>query len=123
MPTYLYKCSFCNHRFDVVKTVASRDDEESCEKCNKIAERKLCHFAISGASEYKAHFNPAFGKVCKSKRQEKEILAEFRDKGEPLIEVGDEPVEKLHKRFDTQREEAREKRWSESAEQIISEVL
>lgn len=40
-----------------------------------------------------------------------------------MQEVGNEPVENIHKYYDQQREAKQQERWAESAEQVIKETL
>lgn len=120
---YPYWCAECDHEFDVIKSVAEIDIEEKCPSCQKIAERTIKGAMLMGVNDWTEQFNPAFGCVVKNKRHQREILAKFKGAGKEMVEIGSEPVEKLHKKYDTQREEVRNKRWSEPTEKIIQEVL
>lgn len=120
---YPYLCSSCEHSFDVIKSLGEINTEEICEKCGNVATRTIGRFSFAGASDWKPEFNPAFGCVVKSKRHQREILSRFSHQGKEFIEIGNEPVEKLHKKFDSQREAAHQARWSESSDKIIGEVL
>ena len=64
-------------------------------------------FKTSGIPESPT-FNPGLGEIVKSKAHLKELC---KIKGvEP---IGNEKPESLHKYYDKQREDAREKQWSE----------
>ena len=84
-----------------MKSVDARNDEECCPECESVATRCLptsLHFY--GAADWDtAHYNPIFGKVMKSNAQARQ---EAKSRG--MTEVGNEPVEKIHKKFDTERE-------------------
>lgn len=122
MPTYIYYCATCQKQFDVVKSMAHYDRDETCPD-GHLAERRIARCNFTGASDWNPTYNPAFGCVVKSKKHQRELLAQAAGAGRPMIEIGSEPVENLHKAADRQQRETREKRWSESAEQIRKEVL
>jgi putative FmdB family regulatory protein len=122
MPIYPYRCIGCESRFDVVKSMSRIDDDEFCP-CGSPASRSIGLTSIANTGDWKPTFNPAFGQVVKSKAHQREILSEYKDKGRDFIEVGNEPVENIHKYYDAQREETRNKRWNESNEQILHEAL
>lgn len=96
---------------------------ENCSTCNNVAERRLGRPSLVRVNDWTESYNPAFGKVVRSKAHQREILAEYRDQGREFIEVGNEPVEQIHKHFDGQREAKRVERWSEPTEKIIHEAL
>jgi hypothetical protein len=56
-----------------------------------------------------AAWNPGLGSVTTGIKD-----AERQAKARGLEPIGSEPVEKLHSRFETQREETREKRWRDA---------
>lgn len=122
MPIYLYECPACQARFDVVKSVAQINDSERCG-CGSEAERKISRVNFTNAGDWHPTYNPALGQVVRSKAHLRSILADHKARtGTEMIEVGNEPVENIHKRADRHRAEAREKTWSESAEKILHEV-
>lgn len=123
MPTYPYYCPSCDNQFDVVKSMSRLDDAELCTKCNNRADRHIGRVNFSGAGDWHPDFNPAFGCVVKSKAHQREILSRYKDKGKDFIEVGNEPVENIHKYYDNQRAEKQKERWSEPVEKVLAEGL
>lgn len=125
MPTYPYSCPNpkCGHQFEVIKSIARIEDAERCVKCDSQAQRGIARVNFNNAGDWKPSYNPGLGRVVKSKAHQREILAEYRDKGRDFFEVGNEPVENIHKYYDTQREEKRAERWNESADQVLHETF
>ena len=123
MPSYPYRCSKCENKFDVIKSISAIDTAESCTNCYSIADRCIGLVNFNGAADWSGSYNPAFGCYVRSKVHQREILAELKDKGREMVEVGTEPVEKIHKHYDNQRDKIRADRWNESAEQVIKETL
>lgn len=110
MPHYPYECPECDFDFEITKSVKEIDDPEHCPACNSIAERYIAKTGgFIGASDWDtAHYNPAFGKVMKSN-------AEARKEAKRLgmEEVGNEPVEKIHKKFDCDRKDKNDKLYDD----------
>ncbi len=123
MPIYPYSCDVCHHYFDVIKPMGNLDDSEYCKICGGPAFRGIAHTAFIGGGDWIETYNPAFGCVVKSKRHQRQILADFKAKGKEFVEIGNEPVENIHKNFEKQREQKRLERWSESHEKILGEAL
>lgn len=109
MPYYPYVCNDCGHEFEVVKSVKAIDDPEHCQVCNALSDRVIAKTGgFIGASDWDtAHYNPAFGKVMKSNA---EARREAKRMG--LEEVGNEPVDNIHKKFDGDREKKINDRWN-----------
>lgn len=116
---YPYACHICNTETEVTKSVKDIDNVERCEKCNAVMERfiaKSQHFY--GASDWdSAHYNPAFGKVMKSNT---EVRKEAKRLG--MEEVGNEPVERIHKKFDSERAEKIRKRTDSIFDTSLGEL-
>ena len=123
MPTYCYSCPKCDCDFEIVKSVARYADEERCQHCGFPAERRISRVNIANTADWKPTFNPAFGKVVKSRRHQREILAEYKDRGREMIEIGNEPIDSIHGHFDKIREDRRNERWAESTDKIMKEGL
>lgn len=121
MPTYPYICPLCDHEFDVTKSIARIEDDEHCSLCRGKAHRHIARVNFSNAGDWNPSFNHAFGCVVKSKKHQREIIDRYRDKGRDFEEVGNEPVENIHKYYDNKREEMQKERWSESAAKILQE--
>lgn len=109
MPTYDYECHNCKHEFEVIKSISRIDDIESCSSCGKTDTRRIIfRFHFYGASDWdKGEYNPAFGKFIRNARHRKE---EAKRRG--MIEVGNEDVEKIHKRDDDNLKQIIENSWS-----------
>lgn len=123
MPTYPYFCETCKDGFDVTKSVSQIDDDENCKKCGCVAQRHIARVNFNGASDWNSSYNPALGCVVRSKSHQREILSRYKAEGRELIEVGNEPVENIHKHYDQQRLDTQKERWSESPEKILHEAL
>jgi putative FmdB family regulatory protein len=84
--TYVYQCTKCAVKFDVIKSVADFDRNEFCEDCGAPAERKFTpRVHIMGAKVEDAEYNPALGCVTKGRRHREEIA-----KSMGLVEVGND---------------------------------
>ena len=46
MPIYEYYCDSCQHQFEALRPVSSRDEPAACSQCSSPAERKLSTFAF-----------------------------------------------------------------------------
>lgn len=108
MPVYDYECQQCSNTFDVAKALADLNRSEACPECTSHqTSRVISRTHFYGASDWdKAEYNPAFGKVIRNKIHR---AKEAKERG--MIEVGDEPVEKIHKHFDDQLEKDANDRW------------
>ena len=106
---YAYRCSTCGHEFDVIKRASDYDKEEACERCTSPAIREFVpqklHLVHTKVQE--AEYNPGLGCVTKSRQHRAEIC---KEKG--LEEIGNENPEKIHKHFDSRREENWERGWN-----------
>jgi len=70
----------------------------------------LPHIDKTAAGDWNnVSYNPGLGQWTKSTRHARQIA---KEKG--LIEVGNEPVESLHKHYDKQRKDKVEQRWAEA---------
>lgn len=107
---YAYACPKCAFRFDVVKPHTQMRDPESCRQCGAESVREFApqrvHFI--GASVQHAEYNPGLGCVVRNKQHRAELA---RSRG--LEEVGSEPVEKLHKKHDTERAESLDRKYDD----------
>lgn len=106
MPTYLYRCTRCGVKSEIVKSMHDSSREEICGECNITLDRVYTSFQILGAKVQDAEFNTGLGCVVKSTRHRKE-LAERRG----LIEIGNETPETSHREIVVKREKEREKEW------------
>lgn len=95
MPSYLYVCQGCKHHFDVHKPLSEIDRHEQCPICNTSGVRRIARVNIDKASAgdwNRMERNHAFGKAMTPKQAEKEA------KRRGWIELGNEPLDKIHKR-------------------------
>src|SRR3990167_7844644 len=118
---YPYRCLDCKHEFNVIKSFSVIERTEHCEKCDAVCERTIAPSYLGNTAEFIASFNPAFGKVVKSRNHQREILAEFKDKGKEMEEVGNEPLEKIHSYHDNKREQIRQEKWANVDREMLYE--
>ena len=119
MPIYPYQCTECDHEFEVAKRVAQIEDIEHCEECEAVASRGISDkISFSGEKEWDtAHYNPAFGKVMGSNS---EARREAKRMG--MIEMGDEPVEKINKKYDADRKNKSDKMYDDLFSTSLGDV-
>jgi hypothetical protein len=122
---YTYRCLRveCDRgTFDITKSVKAIDDEEICPTCLHPAERIFNPGKpqiMNAGDGWNDHaVNPAFGKVIGSKAMLRKELAEAKSRGYEMIEVGNEPVEKIHKAGESSREQTRNDRWRQAAREV-----
>lgn len=106
MPTYVYQCTKCAKRTEIVKSMHDSGREEICSECSITLSRVYTTFQILGAKVEDAEFNPGLGCVTKSAKHRAEIA-----KQKDLIEVGNETPDTLYKETVVKREQEREKEW------------
>lgn len=117
MPTYPHFCHKCAHDWDVVTTIAERNDPAPCPKCRTVGERQLTVAGINGAADWNTQsFNPGLGCYTKNTRDARRIA-----KSRGYQEVGNEPVESIHKAYDKQRADAKQKRWADDREKLYGD--
>jgi putative FmdB family regulatory protein len=113
MPTYEWDCVGCRVTWDVVTRIAERDEPQRCPKCQALGTRNpvvLCAIDKSAASDWNnVSYNPGLGCWTKSWKHGREIA-----KSRGMEEIGNEPVENIHKKYEKQRAETRAKRWEEA---------
>ncbi len=108
MPTYPYECKFCLYHFDIMKTVASIDDDEPCPECDSATDRLIArNQSFYGADQWDCvGYDPAFGQIIKDNSHRKRLA---KEKG--MIEIGNEPVDKMHRHFETQLDKDLDSNW------------
>lgn len=120
---YPYQCLECQRHFEVIKSVRYIDAPEHCE-CGSIAKRYIGKTHFYGASDWwtGTHYNPAFGKLIRSKAHMNEEVMLARREGKDLIEVGNESVHKINAAADKRRDDRAAERWREASRELgISE--
>ena len=70
----------------------------------------------------KGEYNPGLGMYIRNRGHLKDELKRRRDAGRDIIEVGDEPPEKIYKSLESEREKRRAARWAEPVEKMLHEV-
>jgi len=111
MPTYAWKCSN-GHDWEVVTTIAQRDEPSICPECRFAGARGLTLPQIdktAAADWNNASYNPGLGCWTKGTKHARQIA-----KSRGLIEVGNEDPGKIHKENDKLREDNRANRWKEA---------
>lgn len=105
---YAYHCPGCTHEFDVVKSVKEIDLDEHCPQCATRSERRFVPSRVyfTGTKVEHAEYNPGLGCIVRNKDHRAEIA-----KSKGLEEIGNEPVERIHKHFEKAREEKLEKAY------------
>lgn len=72
MPTYSAQCTECNHRFDIFRRIAERDNPANCEKCKAPAQRIVDKARI--APDYEPYQCPITGEEIRGRRAHEENL-------------------------------------------------
>jgi putative FmdB family regulatory protein len=111
VPTYDWTCEKCDKGFETIESIKEYSGKAECPTCgNPTTERNYsrCLFYNVGASVENAEYNPAFGQIVKNSKHRKELA-----KAHGLVEIGNEPTEKIHKKFESDRSEKRKKAWDD----------
>jgi len=115
---YAYHCDSCGHSFDVIKPAAEYQSPELCPRkaCGAPARKEFVprKTYLSGTAVQEAEFNPGLGCIVKNKQHRAEIC---RQRG--LEEIGNEKPETIHRHFDREREERRERAWASTTESWV----
>lgn len=58
MPIYEYRCTSCEHLFELLETTYDESKEKTCVKCGAAAERiiSLTSFQLKGSGWYKTDY-------------------------------------------------------------------
>jgi putative FmdB family regulatory protein len=116
MPSYPYECPKCESQFDAYKGFDDIDRLEECPNCGMLLDkdcRKIARVYFTGEKPFDPYYCPGLGSVVTSKA-ERQRLAKSRG----LQEVGNEPVENIHRHFDNERDRKCENRWKEFSEPV-----
>lgn len=114
---YPYKCAMCEHKWEVPKFVRHIDMPELCPKCSSQGIRYISRTSFYGAKVEEAEFNHGLGCVTKSADHRKQLA-----KQRGLEEIGNEPIENIHKHSDNIRAE-RESRHDAEITDILKHTL
>lgn len=116
MPTYTWNCG--EHSWDVVTSVASRDEPSACPSCGKPGKRGLTLPRLSATLRdwNAAEFNPGLGCVTYGAKDR-----ERKAKARGLEEVGTTAADTIHKTMDETRAARREAIWSDAAREKLYE--
>lgn len=112
MPIYEFACDDCRQFFEVTKPMSESGTPENCRTCGRLAEKvpSLTNIDKTAAGSWNQQsFNPGLGCWTESTKHAEQIA-----KSRGLEPIGDEPVEKLHKRAETEKKDIRAKRWAEA---------
>jgi predicted nucleic acid-binding Zn ribbon protein len=122
MPTFEFRCTPCNQTFEEVQPMArqkrltidqlrrEKKRTAKCPACGIVSSERIFSSSVYfvGAQVENAEYNPALGQVVKNSRHRKDLA---KEKG--LIEIGNEPPEKIHKKFESDRADKLKKSWEE----------
>ncbi len=117
---YTYRCnqSECacwNIEFEIEKFARDIDVKEVCKACLHTAERlfRPGRPQIMNAGDgWNDHtYNPAFGKVIGSKAQLRKEMAEAKARGNEMVEVGNEPLHKIHQHAEATQAHKHKEGW------------
>lgn len=112
MPIYEYACDDCRQFFEVTKPMSESGTEEHCPRCAAVAAKvpSLTNIDKTAAGSWnQASYNPGLGCWTESTKHAEQIA-----KRRGLEPIGNEPVEKLHKRYEQERKDIRARRWAEA---------
>jgi putative FmdB family regulatory protein len=124
MPLYTYECRKCDRDWPVFKTLAAIDSPEACPHCESTATDRIIKHPPGINKVWSEGFNPALGKVIRSRAHLAEELKKYKgETGREMVEIGDEPMEKIEKKLTTERESRMQARWDEPVGKIAQEVL
>ena len=90
MPLYTFKCSSCTKQFEQVQKLADFTGSLSCPECYSDAKAIIVKGHGGFRMDKGRFYSPALGRQFKNERDMRDY-AKFNG----LIEVGDEPPEKL----------------------------
>jgi putative FmdB family regulatory protein len=115
---YPYACQ-CGHEFEVIKRIAEIDRPEICPKCSSSeVKRYISRTHFYGACDWdKAEYNPGLGKVVRNSQHRKELA-----KSMGVEEIGNEPVSKIHAKYDVERSEKLARNWEKAKETALHGV-
>lgn len=110
---YQYNCQKCGHQFDVTKSVKDMDVNENCPECGEFATREFVptRVHLSKTAVQHAEYNPGLGRVVKNSQHRAELCKRMG-----VVEIGNDfkSPEKIHKQFDAERKQKREKKWEDA---------
>ena len=118
---YEYRCGSCGHQFDVIKSYREIDNPETCYNCSSVDTSRLPPSRQSVDKSSAADWNvksyqPAIGRHVSNS----EMRRIAKQKG--WDEVGTEPVEKIHKKFEQDREKAQADGWDKTLSTDLGKV-
>jgi len=111
LAVYPFRCTKCEHEFDIVESIKEYSGKATCPKCGYETTERLWSADIyfSGTSVQNAEYNPAFGGIVKNKKHRDELA-----KRHGLVEIGNEKPETIHKAAEQAREDKRKRIWDEA---------
>lgn len=111
MATYPHFCQK-GHDWDVITSIASRDDPQTCPECGGEGRRDpVVRVNFTGASDWNTQsYNPGLGCYTRNNKDAERIA-----KSRGLEPVGNETPAAMEKHFSAQRKETKERRWEEAA--------
>lgn len=115
---YPYQCRPCGHKFEVIKSVKHLDEPESCPSCKSADTlRYIARTYFYGARVEDAEWNPGLGEIVKSSRHRAELA-----KRKGLVEVGNESLDNIHRKFDGERDKKISTRYDDIVDTSLKTV-
>ena len=101
---YPFACPKCRTDFDVVKHHTEYISNEECPQCGSPSDR--IYTPLSVPKPEKSEYNHGLGCVVKNNRHKKEICKKLG-----VVEIGNEPVEKIVKHDEKRLKQKLDSRW------------
>lgn len=93
--TFEYYCKDCTIITEHIGKIGQAPEYVSCTMCGKKANRQFSIPQLIGTSVETPQYNPAFGQIVKNSKHAKELA-----KKRGMVEIGNEPVDKMLKSQD-----------------------
>ena len=109
IPTYSWLCQTCSRAWDVVSTVAARDNPELCGNCGNWGARQItmARISVTAGDWNNVSYNPALGQWTTSQAHARRIA---KERG--MEEIGNDiSPEALHVHGDKDRAATAAERW------------
>jgi hypothetical protein len=110
----------CHARWEVIATVAERDEPSYCPKCGGQGVRSQVYLVnvdkVAAGDWNRVSYNPGLGEWTKSWKHGREIA-----KSRGLEEVGNTAPEALHRQAEQTQADTRERRWADADREKVYE--
>lgn len=112
---YLYQCPHCKKTIEIVKDSVDHRRQEFCS-CSAELERVFRSPMIKFLKNDWGEYQPAFGKVMKRD----EVAYEVKKRN--WIEIGNENINKLDKKLESEREARQAADWEQTVNEAYKET-